>query len=163
MKNSNKFIVNKIKPEINKILAEKGMELFDITLRSERSGKILRITVDKETGAGIEDCTEASRAISAYLDSDESTIPFDKYQLEVSTPGLERPLRSEKDFVRFIGKKCKIVTKEKDETGRKNYTGNIDSCAEGKVTLYVEKESTSFGIALDNVAKANLVIEFDEV
>ena len=107
MNNSNKFIINKIKPEIKKLLAENGMELFDMTLRSERSGKILRITVDKQEGAGIEDCTEASKAISAYLDSDESMIPFDKYQLEVSTPGLERPLRSENDFVRFIGKKCK--------------------------------------------------------
>jgi len=161
MNNSNKFIINKIKPEIKKLLAENGMELFDMTLRSERSGKILRITVDKQEGAGIEDCTEASKAISAYLDSDENMIPFDKYQLEVSTPGLERPLRSENDFVRFIGKKCKIVTVDKDASGRKNYTGNIASCGEGKVTLYVEKESTSFDIALDNVAKANLVIEFE--
>jgi len=161
MKKSNKFIIEKIKPYISETLAEKGLELFDMTLRSERGGTILRITIDKDTGAGIEDCTVASRAVSAYLDSDESVIPFDKYNLEVSTPGLESPLRSENDFVRFIGKKCKIVTVDKDASGRKNYTGNIASCGEGKVTLYVEKESTSFDIALDNVAKANLVIEFE--
>jgi len=161
MRNDNRSIINKIKPQIEKVLAEKELVLFSIALLKERSGKILRIMVDKETGPGIEDCTEASRAVSEFLDSDENIIPFDKYQLEVSTPGLERPLRFEKDFVRFLEKKCKIMTKEKDETGRKSYTGEIASVEDGKVTLYVAKESTSFVIDIKNISKANLVVEFD--
>jgi len=160
MKNSNKFIIKKIKPQIEQVLLEQKLELFDITLRSERSGKTLRITIDSEKGAGIDDCTTASHAISALLDSDESVIPFDRYNLEVSTPGLERPLRGEKDFVRFTGKRCKIVTKDKDESGRKNYTGEITDVSDTAVTLYVEKESASFNILLSNISKANLVVEF---
>lgn len=159
-KNSNKYITDKIKPEIVRVLEENGLELFDMTLRSERSGMVMRITIDKEEGPGIQDCTDASKAISAYLDSDENIVPFDKYNLEVSTPGLERPLRSEKDFSRFTGKKCKIVTKSKDESGRQNYTGKIDSVEEGKITLYVEKESKSFALDIEDISKANLVVEF---
>lgn len=161
MKKSNKYIINKIKPEIEKALKEKELELFDITLRSERGGVVLRITIYSEKGAGIDDCTEASRAVSAYLDSDEEIIPYGSYSLEVSTPGLERPLKRLSDFARFTGKKCKIVTVEKDETGRKNYTGRIDKAENGVVTLYVEKESTSFDIAVDNISKANIVAEFE--
>lgn len=160
MRNTNKFVIDKIKPQIKKALQEKGLELFDVTLRSERGGVILRITIDTEKGAGIDDCTEASRAVSAYLDSDESIIPFDKYNLEVSTPGLERPLRTEADFKRFIGRKCKIVTKDKDEAGRKNYTGVISKAEGGTVTLEVEKESQTFEISIVNVSKANIVAEF---
>lgn len=161
MKNSNSFIIKKISPQIEKTISDEGLELFDITLRSERGGKVLRILIDSEKGAGIDDCSKISRAVSQWLDSDENLIPFDRYSLEVSTPGLERPLRNEKDFVRFAGKKCKIVTKEKDESGRKNYTGVIETAEDGIVRLYVEKESTSFDIAADNIAKANLVVEFD--
>jgi ribosome maturation factor RimP len=160
MKPSAKVIVGKIKPEIEKILAQKGIELFDITLLSERSGMTLRIYIDTEKGAGIDDCTEASRAVSAYLDSDENIVPLDKYSLEVSTPGLERPLRTEGDFVRFTGKKCKILTREKDASGRKSYTGVIDSASEGVVRLNVEKESQIFDIPIENISKASLVVEF---
>ncbi|PLX65780.1 MAG: ribosome maturation factor [Denitrovibrio sp.] len=126
MKRSNKYITDKIRPYILKALEEKGLDLFELTLRSERGGVVLRITIDKPEGPGIEDCTIASRAVSEFLDSDESNIPFDRYNLEVSTPGLERPLRSESDFKRFIGKKCKITNREKDKTGRKSYTGIIE-------------------------------------
>ncbi|ADD68115.1 protein of unknown function DUF150 [Denitrovibrio acetiphilus DSM 12809] len=160
MKDNNRFIIQKIKQDIIRVLSEKGLELFDMTLRSERGGKVLRITIDKETGPGIEDCTEASRAISAFLDGEDNIVPLDKYHLEVSTPGLERPLRSQQDFVRQTGKKCKIITVNKDESGRKSYTGKIDSVDDSKVTLYVEKESAAFEISLDNISKANLVVEF---
>jgi len=157
---ANKAVVNKLKPRVEELLSELGLELFDITFRSERGGKVLRITVDSDEVAGIEDCTNASKAISSYLDEMEDFIPADSYQLEVSTPGMERPLRNEKDFTRFSGKKCKIKTVDKDESGRQNYTGKIESVEDGCVNLYVEKESKLFKINIENISKANLEVEF---
>lgn len=156
----NKNVINKIRPAIESVLNSKGFELFDITLRSELDGKVLRITIDTKKGAGIEDCTEASRLVSAFLDSDESLIPFDNYNLEVSTPGLTRPLRSEHDFERFKGRKCKITTKIKDESGRASYTGFITGVNAGNVDLFVEKENKTFCINIENISKANLEVEF---
>lgn len=161
MKNPvNKHIVEKIRPEIVNILSKKGFELFDITFRSEPSGKILRITIDTVKGAGIEDCSEASKLVSAFLDADDKLIPVDSYSLEVSTPGLLRPLRTAEEFGRFIGRKCKITTKVKDETGRSSYTGFIKSVDAGIVELFVEKENKSFNLNIENISKANLEVEF---
>lgn len=161
MKNPvNKTVIEKIRPQIESILGKKGYELFDITLRSESTGKILRITIDSKKGTGIEDCSEASRLVSAFLDADDSLIPFDNYSLEVSTPGLTRPLRSEHDFDMFKGRKCKITTKTKDESGRASYTGIIRSVKDGAVELFVEKENKTFCITIENISKANLEVEF---
>ncbi|MGE4318055.1 MAG: ribosome maturation factor RimP [Deferribacterales bacterium] len=161
MKNpANKIVIEKIRPAIVSLLKEKGFELFDITLRSESTGKVLRITIDTVKGAGIDDCSEASRLVSAFLDSDESLIPFENYMLEVSTPGLMRPLRSQDDFVRYKGRKCKIITKTKDESGRASYTGVIKNAAENSVELFVEKENKTFNINIENISKANLEVEF---
>ena len=161
MKNPvSKIILDKIRPQIGSIVQGKNCELFDITLRSEPGGKVLRITIDNDTGTGIEDCSEISKLISAYLDTDESLIPYENYMLEVSTPGLMRPLRTENEFSRFIGSKCKVVTKIKDESGRSNYTGVIRKAENGVVDLFVEKENKTFKLNIENISKANLEIEF---
>jgi len=160
MKSSNKYISNRIKPEIEKLLISTNLELFDVTMKSEKGLKILRVSIDTEEGAKIEDCTEATEIISKFLDENEDIITF-RYTLEVSTPGLERPLRNEKDFLRFMGKKCKIMTIDKDESGRQSYTGKIDKVEDGMIDLYVEKENKSFNISIENMSKANLVVEFD--
>jgi len=157
---TNKYILERLKPEFEKLITAADLELFDVVLRSEQGGKILRVTIDSEEGAGIEDCTNVSRIISEYLDSDENLVPFGRYNLEVSTPGMERPLRCAKDFERFKGKKCKIVTIEKDSSGRANYTGRIEGVSDSAVELFVEKENSTFNIGLDNISKANLVVEF---
>jgi ribosome maturation factor RimP len=161
MKNPvSKIILDKIRPQVESIAKSKECELFDMTLRSEPGGKILRITIDNDNGTGIEDCSEISRLISAYLDTDESLIPYASYMLEVSTPGLMRPLRTEAEFKRFIGRKCKVVTSVKDESGRSNYTGVIKNAANGVVDLFVEKENKTFKLNIENISKANLEIEF---
>lgn len=161
MKNPlNKHIVDKIRPEIRNILSKKGYELFDITFRSEPDGKVLRITIDTKKGAGIDDCSDASRLVSEYLDSDENLIPVESYSLEVSTPGLTRPLRTAEEFVRFKGRKCKITMKVKDESGRASYTGVINAVKEGVVELFVEKENKTFNLTIENISKASLEVEF---
>ncbi|PLX69713.1 MAG: ribosome maturation factor [Denitrovibrio sp.] len=160
MKSSNRYIANRLKPEIEKLLAGTELELFDVVMKSEKGMKILRVSVDTEAGAGIEDVTEATTIISDFLDENDDIIKF-RYDLEVSTPGLERPLRNEKDFKRFMGKKCKIMTVDKDASGRQSYTGKIDKVEDNSVTLFVEKENAYFNISIENISKANLVIEFD--
>jgi len=161
MKNPvSKIILDKIRPQVESIVQGKNCELFDITLRSEPGGKVLRITIDNDSGTGIEDCSEISKLISAYLDTDTSLIPYENYMLEVSTPGLLRPLRTETEFKRFSGRKCKVVTKTKDESGRSNYTGVIRNAENGVVDLFVEKENKTFKLNIENISKANLEIEF---
>ncbi|MCD8554176.1 ribosome maturation factor RimP [Seleniivibrio sp.] len=161
MKNPvSKIILDKIRPQVKSIVQNKSCELFDMTLRSEPGGKILRITIDNEKGTCIEDCSEISKLISAYLDADETLIPYESYMLEVSTPGLLRPLRTETEFKRFVGRKCKVVTKSKDESGRSNYTGVIRNAENGVVDLFVEKENKTFKLNIENISKANLEIEF---
>lgn len=156
-------ITKLIKTELLKILSEmeSDIELLDITFRRERDGRMLRIVLDKPNESPtLDDCAEVSRKISAYLDADESIIPYDKYNLEVSTPGIDRPLSSPEHFRRYVGRKCKVVTKDKDESGRKNYTGVIESAGENTFNLYIEKENAKFELLYTNVKKANLEIEF---
>jgi ribosome maturation factor RimP len=149
-----KDIVKKVRAALEPIVSELELELFDVTFRRESTGRTLRVTIDREAEIpGLEECTEVSRRLSAWLDR-EDLIPYDGYSLEVSTPGLERPLRNEKDFRKFTGKICKITTKDKDESGRRSYTGEIVSAEDGVLRLFIDKESKEFEIKIDNISKA---------
>jgi ribosome maturation factor RimP len=118
-----------------------------------RSG-LLRVYIDKEGGVGLEDCARVSEQLSRTL----SVEQFAYERLEVSSPGLDRPLVRERDFRRFVGHKARIALRV-PMAGRKNVTGVIarDS-APGCVTLSTEGGG-SFVIELANVDKARLVPE----
>ncbi|MCD8493330.1 MAG: ribosome maturation factor RimP [Geovibrio sp.] len=155
-----KDISSKVRNALVPIVKEIGVDIFDVTFRREKTGRTLRIVIDREDCLpGLDECAEISRRISKWLD-EADFIPYDGYSLEVSTPGLERPLRSEKDFLKFSGKICKVTAKEKDDTGRKSYTGTITGVENGVVKLFVEKENKEFCIKLDNIAKAVLQLDF---
>ncbi|QAR33079.1 ribosome maturation factor RimP [Geovibrio thiophilus] len=155
-----KDISSKVRNALGPIVKEIGVDIFDVTFRREKTGRTLRIVIDREESLpGLEECAEVSRRISKWLD-EADLIPYDGYSLEVSTPGLERPLRSEKDFLKFSGKICKVTAKEKDDTGRKSYTGAILGVENGSLKLFVEKENKEFCIKLDNIAKAVLQLDF---
>ncbi len=147
-----------LRPKAEEFAARYNLRIYDITLLRERAGRVLRIYLDG--AVTLEDCASVSRLVSAWLDEqDETLIPYEHYQLEVSSLGVDRPLRSAEDFASRKGKLCRIQTKDKDATGRKRYKGRITDVSGGSVTIYTEEESVSFTIPISNIAKANVEIE----
>ena len=107
--NTNSDLCLKVKKLIKPAVENAGLEVFDVTFRRESRGRILRVTIDGEK-VGINDCAEISGVLSKLLDEND-VIPDIKYSLEVSTPGLNRPLRNIDDFERFKGSLCSMVLK----------------------------------------------------
>ncbi len=141
---------------VSPVLDDMGLELVDIEYLTERGRWVLRIYIDKPGGVTLDDCAEVSNEVGALLDV-KDIIPT-HYVLEVSSPGLDRPLKKETDFLRFVGEKIKVRMKH-DIYGRKNFTGIFRRYEKG--TLYVEVEGNIFSLPRADVAKANLVYTFD--
>ncbi len=141
------------------ILAAEGVELVDLEYVREKEGWILRLFIDKEGGVGIEDCTAASHSVETAIDV-EDFIP-NEYSLEVSSPGLDRPLRKPEHFQKAMGKKVKVKTYGPiGEPPRKNFTGVLSGADAQSVTVEVEGAG-AFQIPLKEIAKANLEFEFE--
>jgi ribosome maturation factor RimP len=151
---------------VEPIVRAHGGEVVDIEFKSEQGGWVLRLYVEKlgsaERNASTQDaavdldlCTQVARELSPALDAVD-VIPH-RYHLEVSSPGVERPLRTERDFVRFAGKKAKIKLGTAVK-GQKVLVGVLGPCHGGELTL--RDGGTEYPIALDNVAHARLVFEF---
>lgn len=134
------------------LLAEKGLELVEVQFRLESGGRVLRLIIERPTGTAIDDCVAVSREIGHILEV-EDLIQY-SYHLEVSSPGLDRPLKQEKDFVRAVGKKAKITSGEPAAT----LIGRIKQVEGGQVTL--STDSAEVLIPLESVHKARLVVEF---
>ena len=143
------------------ILDSMGLELVDIEfVRAGRDG-VLRLFIDKDGGVTLDDCADMSRELSLILDV-EDCIPG-HYTLEVSSPGLDRPLKKLSDYERFAGRLIKLRTYEplSDDAGnkRKTFLGRLEGIAGGMVRITLTEGQTA-SIPLDRVAKANLEFEF---
>jgi ribosome maturation factor RimP len=142
------------------LLDSLGIELVDIEYRKEGQGMILRLFIDKPGGVMLDDCADVSRELSEILDVED--LVHTHYNLEVSSPGLNRPLKKEADFQRYIGRTVKIRTFEMfpDDAGnkRKTFLGELLSFSGGSVTMRLA-EGQSASIPLDRIAKANLEFE----
>ncbi|MBM9518704.1 ribosome maturation factor RimP [Desulforhopalus vacuolatus] len=145
-----------IRRYLDDILPEMGLELFDLQFHREGHGQVLRVTVDVpqsgDTGVTLEKCSAVSRALGQYLDV-EDCIP-ESYYLEVSSPGLDRPLRSPAEFERYIGKMCKVRTHYPVD-GDKVFVGEIKAVEDGEITLELEA-GQSLRIEHENINKARL-------
>ncbi len=144
----------------NQVAANLGYELVDVEYRKEGPDWVLRCTIDKEDGSGIglEDCQRFSEALDLVLDETDP-IPG-KYLLEVSSPGIERPLKKENDFIRFAGKliELKLI---KAINNRKTYRGELLGMVgdlERKVALKID-DANILEIPRNEIAKANVIIE----
>jgi ribosome maturation factor RimP len=136
------------------VVAGLGYELVDLEWKHEGRW-VLRLFLDRDGGISHDDCARASRALSAELDvADAIHAP---YVLEVSSPGLDRPLRAERDFARFAGKNARIRTRHPVGESRRNFKGKLIGAAEGKVRIEVDGQE--YEIPVDDVEKANLEIE----
>jgi len=136
------------------VLEELGLELVEMQFRREQNGWVLRLIIDKQDGVGLDDCATASREISQLLDIED--FIDQAYKLEVSSPGLDRPLKSMADFQRFIGRKARIKTIE-SIAGEHVFIGRIQQ-AEGE-TIILEVGRKEVTIPFSQVSKARLEIE----
>jgi len=156
-------LTDKVAELVLPIVADLGFELVDLEYQRENRGWVLRFFLDKEGGINLDDCAAASREISSLLDVEN--VISSAYHLEVSSPGIERPLKKTQDFVRFAGQLAKIKTIEAidpDASGRKRKTfvGTLSGVDGDDVLLTLKKNTAVVRIALLQIEKANLKFEF---
>jgi ribosome maturation factor RimP len=160
-------VEEQVKAVADRVAASHGVEVWDIEFRGGGGkARMLRIYIDKPEGVTHEDCANVSREVSTILDM-EDVVPGAGYLLEVSSPGLDRKLRGAADYERFQGSLIKLQTLE-PVNGTRSYEGRLTGFANGQLTLALPAKgkgkklvpSAVIEIALDNIAKANLVPEF---
>lgn len=138
------------------IVEQEGLELVDVEYQKEGPNWFLRVFIDREDGGvDLDDCTRISEILGETLD-ERDPIPG-AYILEVSSPGAERPLNKEKDFLKAVGKNVYITTYEPIE-GQKVFEGVLHQF--DGTTLMVNEKKKSFEIPLEKVAKARLSVVF---
>ncbi len=135
------------------VLDSMGIELVEVQYRLEGHGWVVRLYVDREEGLTIDDCAAVSREISTWLDVED--LIEHAYHLEVSSPGLERPLKKVKDFERFAGRKARVKLRV-PLNEQKVFIGIIDRVDEENVVLDVDGKPVS--LLFDNIAKARLLL-----
>jgi ribosome maturation factor RimP len=135
------------------VAEEQGVELFGLEVLGK--GKVLlRFFIDKDGGVTLDDCQRFSKSLGIVLDV-ENPIPG-SYTLEVSTPGLDRPLRNLKDYEKNTGKLARVITKEKIDN-RNFFIGRISGIHHGMIRLLVGEQEMN--IPVDNISRASLEIE----
>ena len=150
-------MVDRIKDICSNLLKEKEIELADIIYRKEGPNMVLRLIVDKKGGVTIDECSWVNERLGELLDKENFIT--DRYVLEVSSPGLDRPLKTKKDFELVKGKLVKIITYGPVEDKRE-HIGKVLSCDEEFVTIELKKTSIARKVPLNKIAKAQLEIEF---
>ncbi len=151
-----KELEDRVRALAEMFLSSLGMELVDVGYASEHGRRILRLFIDRPGGVTIDDCANVSRELGTILDV-EDVMP-ERYVLEVSSPGLDRPLKKEKEFIRFAGKKARIRTKA-PINGQRNFLAVIKGC-EGGLLRIEDADGRSFALSLSDIEKASLVMEF---
>jgi ribosome maturation factor RimP len=138
-----------------RVASSMGMEVVLVELKGGAGRSVVRIFIDQPGGISLEDCERFSKRVSVALDV-EDLIPF-SYVLEVSSPGLDRPLVREEDYRRFAGRRAKIRLRAARE-GRRNIQARILGVDQGRIRLETDPGEV-IEVALPDIEKANLVIE----
>jgi ribosome maturation factor RimP len=133
-----------------------GFELVD--LQQSTGGKLLRLFIDKPGGITVEDCAMISRHLTRVL----AVEGIDYERLEVSSPGLDRPLRKAADFARFAGRKAEVRMRAPDATGRRRFVGVLRGAETGRVLIEVKEQDLdghTVALELEGIERARLVPE----
>ena len=136
-------------------VAATGFELVDVEIAGSQHSPTLRVYIDGPAGVNVDDCARVSRQLSALLDV-EDPLPG-HYTLEVSSPGLDRPLVKPEDFKRFVGETIKVKMHEPLQ-GRKNFSGRLVDVAADHVVVEVDEEH--YDLAFEGMDRARLVPRF---
>jgi len=145
-----KEVIEKIRRLIELPLLKRNIEVVDLEWRRERRGWTLRVFIDKPTGITVEDCAKVSSLVGKLLD--EEDFIHHSYTLEVSSPGIDRPLTKKEHFERFAGERAKITLKTPIE-GRKNFTGILLG-VQGDDLVMIEVEGKVWKFSLEDRKKA---------
>jgi ribosome maturation factor RimP len=134
------------------LAAKEAMEIVDIEFRHEgsRGGRVLRLYLDKDGGPNVDDLSRVSRELSDVLDSTDAVEGA--YTLEVSSPGINRPLRRPEHFARFVGKRIRVRTRDMIN-GRRSFLGTLEEAGAEHITLKVE--GTQVQIPFSLIEKSN--------
>jgi len=156
-------VVDAVRQTAARVAAGYGLEIFDVQFRREGSGMVLRVLIDRpgpsasaEDSVSVADCVSVSRDLSAILDV-EDVVPT-AYTLEVSSPGLDRPLRGADDYRRFAGRFAKLVMREAVD-GQKYFKGRLGGIADDDVLIDAE-DGRQHRVPLSVITRANLEVEF---
>jgi ribosome maturation factor RimP len=160
---SSASVVEAVRAIASRIAAGHGLEIFDVQFRREASGMVLRIRIDRpgpaataEECVSVADCAAISRDLGAVLDV-EDVVPA-AYTLEVSSPGLDRPLRHAEDYRRFAGRRAKIVLREK-VGGQGFLKGRLAGVEDGDLLMDAD-DGVRHRVPLGVISRANLEVEF---
>ncbi len=145
-------VIEQVRAIAAAILPETGLELVDVEFRREASGWVLRLYIDRAGGITLDDCQRVSEELGDHLDV--AGVIDHPYHLEVSSPGLDRPLTREADFVRFAGHEARISTREAVD-GRKNFRGRLAGLEADRVLLDLS-EGPRVAIPRGLIVKARL-------
>ena len=137
---------------VEPVLSDLGYELVEVQFRREGHGQVLRVIIFRPEGIGVDDCARVSREVSHLLDVED--LIDQAFNLEVSSPGLDRPLKTARDFARHLGSQVHVVLAETGE----EITGMIGDIGEEEV--FLETAQGGRMIPLSLVKKAKLVINF---
>jgi ribosome maturation factor RimP len=148
-------LLQEVREVVEPILQSQGYELVDLEYQRESRGWVLRIYLDREGGITLDDCTGVSHEVGAVLEV-KDVIP-NAYVLEVSSPGLTRPIKKPEDYNRFRNQLVKIKLFQPLD-GRRNFKGILLGLE--VETVRVEADGQVFEIPLQSIAKANLEIDF---
>jgi ribosome maturation factor RimP len=149
-------IVDRVHAIADPILFNEGIELVDIEYRRETKGWVLRLYMDKEGGVTLDDCTRVSQEVGRSLDVEDFIQT--PYNLEVSSPGLTRPLKTEKDFMKYRYHLIQVKTVD-PVVNRRRFKGRLLGISGNQIEI--QSDEGVFQIPFSNVAKANLEIDWD--
>jgi ribosome maturation factor RimP len=162
-------VIERVRAIADRVAGSHGLDIFDVQYRREGPGMVLRVQIDRpgsgataEESVSVEDCARVSRDLSAVLDV-EDVVP-NAYTLEVSSPGLDRPLRHADDYGRFAGRRAKLVMREIVDGQKffKGRLGGIEAGAGGRgpMVVIVGDDGRSHRVPIGVITRANLEVEF---
>lgn len=146
----------KIRSLAGQIAGEFGFELFDVALHGKGRRVLLRVMIDKDSGVTLNDCETFSRRFEALLDVED--VVGGPYTLEVSSPGLDRPLKDLGDFRKYIGKLVRIVTKEQIDN-QSFFLGRIEGVHDDTIRISLFEGKKEIVIPYGSISRARLEIE----
>jgi len=149
-----KEIIERVQSLVDPILSSVGMEMVEIQYRREARGWVLRLMIDKEGGVNLDDCALVSREVSRNLDVED--LISTPYTLEVSSPGLNRPLKTERDYLKYRDHLIRVKTFSPVEN-RREFKGKLLGISNNQLEIQIDQGV--YQIPLANVARANLEID----